>query len=88
MTLGQPYNVPPAAKMELYNEVGIGGIVRMDRDGKNREVYARGIRNSVGHDWNPKTNELWFTDMQVDGMGEVSDVTQRICDALDDVSES
>lgn len=70
VTLGQPYNVPPAAKADLYNEVGIGGIIRMDRDGKNREVYARGIRNSVGQDWHPKTNELWFTDMQVDGMGD------------------
>ncbi|MBC7800746.1 MAG: PQQ-dependent sugar dehydrogenase [Gemmatimonadaceae bacterium] len=70
VTLGQPYNVPPVAKAALYNEVGIGGIVRMDRDGKNREVFARGIRNSVGHAWQPKTNELWFTDMQVDGMGD------------------
>ena len=70
VSLGQPYNVPPAAKMDLYAREGIGGIVRMDRDGKNREVYARGIRNSVGQDWNPKTNEMWFTDNQVDGMGD------------------
>ena len=42
----------------------------MDRDGKNREVFARGVRNSVGQDWNPKTGELWFTDNQVDGMGD------------------
>ena len=70
ITLGQPYNVPPAAKMELYAREGIGGIIRMDRDGKNREVFARGVRNSVGHDWNPRTNELWFTDNQVDGMGD------------------
>lgn len=70
VTLGQPYNVPPPAKMDLYNEWGIGGIVRMDRDGKNREVYAHGIRNSVGMDFNPKNGELWFTDNQVDGMGD------------------
>jgi len=70
VTLGQPYNVPPPGKMAMYAKEGIGGIVRMDRDGKNREVFARGIRNSVGHDWNPKTNELWFTDNQVDGMGD------------------
>lgn len=70
ISLGQPYNVPPKEKMELYNKWGIGGIIRMDRDGKNREVYARGIRNSVGQDFNPKTGELWFTDNQVDGMGD------------------
>ena len=42
----------------------------MDRDGKNREVYAWGIRNSVGMDFNPKDKTLWFTDNQVDGMGD------------------
>jgi glucose/arabinose dehydrogenase len=70
VTLGQPFNVPPKEKRELYGEVGIGGIVRMDRDGKNREVFARGIRNSVGMDINPANGEVWFTDNQVDGMGD------------------
>lgn len=70
MSVGQPYNVPPVAKQDLYSQWGIGGIVRMDRDGKNREVYARGIRNSVGIDFKPGTSELWFTDNQVDGMGD------------------
>ena len=70
VTLGQPFNVPPKDKMELYAEQGIGGIIRMDRDGSNREVFASGVRNSVGMDFNPKTGELWFTDNQVDGMGD------------------
>jgi glucose/arabinose dehydrogenase len=70
VALGQPYNVPPKAKMPLYNQVGMGGIVRMDRDGQNRAVYARGIRNSVGMDFDPKSGDLWFTDNQVDGMGD------------------
>jgi glucose/arabinose dehydrogenase len=70
ISLGQPFNVPPPEKADLYNQVGIGGIIRMDRDGKNREVYARGVRNSVGMDFNPANGELWFTDNQVDGMGD------------------
>lgn len=70
LTLGQPYNVPPKDKMELFNKVGMGGIIRMDRDGKNREVYAYGVRNSVGLAFNPKDKTLWFTDNQVDGMGD------------------
>ncbi|WP_245624291.1 PQQ-dependent sugar dehydrogenase [Belnapia moabensis] len=70
ISLGQPFNVPAPAKMETYNRVGIGGIVRMDRNGQNREVYARGIRNSVGIAFRPGTSELWFTDNQVDGMGD------------------
>ncbi|MBI1921712.1 MAG: sorbosone dehydrogenase family protein [Geobacter sp.] len=45
-------------------------IMRMDPDGKNLEIFARGIRNTVGFDWNPLTRELWFTDNGRDWMGE------------------
>ena len=71
VSLGQPHNVQPRDKIDLYNKVGIGGMVRMDAfDGSKREVYATGIRNSVGHDFNPKDGTLWFTDNQTDGMGD------------------
>lgn len=68
--LGQPYNVPPKEKVEPFKEVGIGGIVRVDQNGANREVYATGLRNPVGFDFNPSTGELWTNDNQVDGMGD------------------
>jgi len=71
ITLGQPFNVPPRDKLDLYNKWGIGGIVRMNPfDGSKREVYATGVRNSVGMDFNPKDGTLWFTDNQTDGMGD------------------
>jgi glucose/arabinose dehydrogenase len=70
ITLGNPFNVPAKNKIALYDKVGMMGIVRMDRDGKNREVFAHGVRNSVGMDFNPKDKTLWFTDNQVDGMGD------------------
>ncbi|MEP7069249.1 MAG: PQQ-dependent sugar dehydrogenase [Usitatibacter sp.] len=71
ITLGQPYNVQPRDKIDLFNKVGIGGIVRMNAfDGSKREVYATGIRNSVGLEFNPKDKTLWFTDNQTDGMGD------------------
>ncbi len=70
VTLGQPFNVQPPEKAELYAETGIGGIIRMNRDGTGRQVYATGVRNSVGHAFNPANGELWFTDNQVDGMGD------------------
>lgn len=82
ITLGQPFNVPPRDKLALYTKVGIGGIVRMNQDGTGREVYATGVRNSVGMDFNPKDKTLWFTDNQTDGMGddipagEINRVTQ------------
>jgi len=34
------------------------------------EVYARGLRNSVGIEFNPKDGAVWFTDNQTDGMGD------------------
>lgn len=70
VSLGQPFNVAPAEKLDMYKQTGIGGIIRMDRDGANREVYTYGVRNSVGHDFHPVTGELWWTDNQVDGMGD------------------
>jgi glucose/arabinose dehydrogenase len=72
VTLGQPFNVPAAGKMDLYRKWGLGGIVRMTREGGEREVFAHGIRNSVGMDFNPKDKALWFTDNQVDGMGDTT----------------
>lgn len=45
-------------------------IMRMNLDGSNLEVYARGIRNTVGFDWDPRTKELWFTDNGRDMMGD------------------
>ena len=70
ISLGQPFNVAPKEKLDLYNETGIGGIIRINTDGSGREVYTYGVRNSVGHDFHPVTGELWWTDNQVDGMGD------------------
>jgi glucose/arabinose dehydrogenase len=70
ITLGQPFNVTPPEKVDLYRKVGIGGIVSFTREGKDRKVVATGIRNSSGLAFNPKDKSLWFTDNQVDGMGD------------------
>jgi glucose/arabinose dehydrogenase len=71
VTLGQPYNVQPKDKVDLYDRIGIGGIVRLNAfDGSKREVFAKGARNSVGMDFNPKDGSLWWTDNQVDGLGD------------------
>ena len=39
-----------------------GTIMRMNLDGSDLEIIARGVRNSVGFDWDPVTGDLWFTD--------------------------
>ena len=45
-------------------------ITRMKPDGSSLEVFARGVRNTVGFDWHPGTKELWFTDNGRDRMGD------------------
>lgn len=45
-------------------------IMRMKPDGSDLEVFARGVRNTVGFDWHPETKELWFTDNGRDWMGD------------------
>lgn len=45
-------------------------ILRMQPDGSQSAIFARGIRNSVGFDWHPTTGELWFTDNGRDLLGD------------------
>jgi glucose/arabinose dehydrogenase len=45
-------------------------ILRMRPDGTEREVFARGVRNTVGFDWHPATADLWFTDNGRDWLGD------------------
>jgi glucose/arabinose dehydrogenase len=45
-------------------------ILRTRPDGSHLESFARGVRSSVGFDWDPQTNELWFTDNGRDSLGE------------------
>ena len=45
-------------------------LQRMNADGTNKEIYATGIRNTVGFDWDPETGDLWFTDNGRDLLGD------------------
>ena len=45
-------------------------IMRMNADGSGLETYARGVRNSVGFDWDPRTRDLWFTSNGRDWLGD------------------
>jgi glucose/arabinose dehydrogenase len=45
-------------------------IRRINLDGSGMEIVARGVRNTVGFDFHPKTGELWFTDNQRDWLSE------------------
>ncbi|WP_114782489.1 PQQ-dependent sugar dehydrogenase [Botryobacter ruber] len=45
-------------------------ITRINPDGSGLEIFAEGIRNTVGFDWHPETKELWFTENGRDRMGD------------------
>jgi len=70
VAVGQHYNVLPPEKYDAYYKEGMGAIVRYNQNGSGREIYAHGIRNSVGLDFNPKDKTLWFTDNQTDTLGD------------------
>ena len=61
--IGAPCNVCEVA--DPY-----GSIARLNLDGSGFEVIARGIRNTVGFDWNPEDESLWFTENGRDQMGD------------------
>ncbi|MBI2790524.1 MAG: sorbosone dehydrogenase family protein [Gammaproteobacteria bacterium] len=54
----------------LSDDPRFASIMRMKPDGKDLEIFASGIRNTVGFDWDPKTKELWFTDNGRDMLGD------------------
>ena len=64
--VGAPCNVcDHEATAPIYST-----ITRMNPDGSELEIYARGIRNSVGFAWHPETDELWFTNNGRDMLGD------------------
>ena len=64
--------VPVGAPCNVCNESDsiFATITRMNPDGSGLEIFAKGVRNSVGFDWNPETKKMWFTDNGRDMLGD------------------
>jgi glucose/arabinose dehydrogenase len=62
--VGAPCNICKPDN-EIY-----ASITRINPDGSHLEIFAHGVRNTVGFDWHPETKELWFTDNGRDWMGD------------------
>lgn len=62
--------VPVGAPCNICDEPGFAQIRRIMADGSGMEVYAEGVRNSVGLAFHPVTGKLWFTDNGRDLMGD------------------
>ena len=63
--VGAPCNV-----CDRSDDPRFASILRMKPDGTGVEVFASGIRNTVGFDWHPVTKELWFTENGRDNLGD------------------
>ena len=63
--VGAPCNICENKEKPIY-----ASIARMNPDGSGLEVYAHGVRNTVGFDWHPKTRNIYFTDNGRDMMGD------------------
>jgi len=62
--VGAPCNVC------LRKDKRFATIMRMHADGTDLQVYARGVRNTVGFTWHPTTKVMWFTDNGRDWLGD------------------
>lgn len=62
--------IPIGAPCNVCDQDGFAVITRMNPDGSEREVFAEGVRNTVGFTWHPDSGEMWFTDNGRDWMGD------------------
>lgn len=64
--------VPVGAPCNVCDEKDprFASIMRMNPDGSDLQIFARGVRNTVGFDWHPRSSELWFTDNGRDWLGD------------------
>ncbi|WP_338815287.1 sorbosone dehydrogenase family protein [Bernardetia sp. Wsw4-3y2] len=54
----------------MKEEIRRANILEVDLDGKNEIIYANGLRNPVGMDWNPVSGELWTAVNERDMLGD------------------
>ncbi|MCC9137122.1 PQQ-dependent sugar dehydrogenase [Pontibacter silvestris] len=45
-------------------------MLRLSSDGSDREIFAEGLRNTIGFGWHPETGELWGIDHGIDWLGD------------------
>jgi glucose/arabinose dehydrogenase len=63
--------VPTGAPCNICDiKEGYAQIARMNLDGSGMEIVARGVRNTVGFDFDPKSGDLWFTNNGRDWLSE------------------
>ncbi len=62
--------IPVGVPCNSCDEEGFGEIRRINPDGSGMDVFALGVRNSVGLAFHPENGQLWFTDNGRDMLGD------------------
>ena len=66
ITVGSSSNV---GEYGMEREKRRANIIEINPDGSGEKIYASGLRNPVGVDWNPVTGELWAAVNERDNLG-------------------
>ncbi len=66
VTVGSASNV---GEQGMEKEEGRALIFEINPDGTGKRIYASGLRNPVGMDWNPANGELWTAVNERDKLG-------------------
>ena len=66
VTVGSSSNV---GEYGMEREKRRANIIEINPDGSGERIYASGLRNPVGMDWNPITGELWTAVNERDNLG-------------------
>jgi glucose/arabinose dehydrogenase len=58
------------AEKGMANEIERADILEINPDGSGKKIYASGLRNPVGMDWNPQSHQLWVSVNERDELGD------------------
>ena len=67
ISVGSASNV---AEHGMDTEKRRANILEINPDGTGEKIYAKGLRNPVGMDWSPGSNELWTAVNERDELGD------------------
>nr|WP_268408486.1 PQQ-dependent sugar dehydrogenase [Alteromonas sp. a30] len=68
--VGTPCNVCMTAGSEKFDDPRFDSILKFNLKTGEQKWVAKGVRNSVGFDWHPKTGDFWFSDNGRDWLGD------------------
>ncbi|CAJ35333.1 PQQ-dependent sugar dehydrogenase [Methanocella arvoryzae] len=72
--VGAPVDVIDTPENPMYSS-----IMRMNPDGTGLEVFASGVRNTLGLDWDPVTGYLWFTENGHNSLNDTGPMDEVNC---------